>query len=246
MPRMRRESIHVSGHSGGVHILRTQRIEEDGDARAGRKRGVEMKPIIFSTPMVQAILDGRKTQTRRVINPSRKQINFMGDMDIRSLVRPDESTEEWLQLRSENGSPVTCIKVPYQPGDILWVRETWSRDENGEYVYRTNYGTTEDDSFPPSMFKWKPSIHMPREAARIFLRVKTVRVERVQDITAHDAIREGMESEIPFDTVDEFKELWNNLNAKRGYGWESNPWVWVVKFERISKDEAYKKEGLKC
>jgi hypothetical protein len=225
--------------------------------------GVEMKPIIFNTLMVQAILDGRKTQTRRVINPSRKQINFMGDMDIRSLVRPDESTEEWLQLRSENGSPVTCIKVPYRPGDVLYVRETWSRDESGEYVYRTNYGTTEDDSFPPSMFKWKPSIHMPREAARIFLRVTNVRIERLQDISEDDARAEGMESEEYLEYYEwavsvappgsilptirsAFAGLWDKLNARRGYGWDTNPWVWVIEFERITKEEAERLEGIAC
>lgn len=195
-----------------------------------------MKPIIFSTPMVQAILDGRKTQTRRVIKPQpNSKAEYKGTEIGKHVFETD--IDMW------------HIKSPYQPGQVLWVRETWSMIDDmpyDNYVYRTDYGTTEDDSFPPSMFKWKPSIHMPREAARIFLRVKNVRVERLQDITAHDAIREGMESEIPFDTVDEFKELWNNLNAKRGYGWDTNPWVWVVKFERISKDEAYKMEGLKC
>jgi hypothetical protein len=189
-----------------------------------------MKPILFSTSMVQAILDGRKTQTRRVVNPQPDRFfevcDTPGNYHLYDV--------EWGLGR---------IYPKYQVGDILWVRETWSKDENGEYVYRANYGTTEDDSFPPSMFKWRPSIHMPREAARIFLRVTNVRVERVQDITAHDAIREGMESEIPFDTVDEFKELWNNLNAKRGYGWDTNPWVWVVKFERISKEETLLKES---
>ena len=208
-----------------------------------------MKPIIFNTPMVQAILEGRKTQTRRVIKPQPvKDDTFKGPYWYEpTVVNKDGELgpgKPVFGISSTDGE--WGIKSPYQPGDVLYVRETWSRDESGEYVYRTNYGTTEDDSFPPSMFRWCPSIHMPREAARIFLRVTNVRVERVQDITAHDAIREGMESEIPFDTVDEFKELWNNLNAKRGYGWDTNPWVWVVKFERISKDEAYKKEGLKC
>jgi hypothetical protein len=192
-----------------------------------------MKPILFNTPMVQAILEGRKTQTRRVIKPQpNSKAEYKGTEIGKHVFETD--IDMW------------HIKSPYQPGQVLWVRETWSMIDDmpyDNYVYRTDYGTTEDDSFPPSMFKWKPSIHMPREAARIFLRVKTVRVERVQDITAHDAIREGMESEIPFDTVDEFKELWNNLNAKRGYGWESNPWVWVVKFERMSKEEAPLKES---
>ena len=192
-----------------------------------------MKPILFSTSMVQAILDGRKTQTRRVIKPQpNSKAEYKGTEIGKHVFETD--IDMW------------HIKSPYQPGQVLWVRETWSMIDDmpyDNYVYRTDYGTTEDDSFPPSMFKWKPSIHMPREAARIFLRVKNVRVERLQDITAHDAIREGMESETPFDTVDEFKELWNNLNAKRGYGWDTNPWVWVVKFERISKDEALLKES---
>ena len=199
-----------------------------------------MKPIIFSTPMVQAILDGRKTQTRRAIKYDFESVysaaSQQGIMD--KVCQYGELPSDAIEWYAKN-----IAKPKYKPGDVLWVRETWSRDESGEYVYRTNYGTTEDDSFPPSMFKWRPSIHMPREAARIFLRVTNVRVERVQDITAHDAIREGMESEIPFDTVDEFKELWNNLNAKRGYGWDTNPWVWVVKFERISKEEALLKES---
>ena len=203
-----------------------------------------MKPIIFSTPMVRAILDDRKTKTRRLVKEDKRgqwvAVNNARNHEYGASVPCYLHREVSVDDKSRN------IMYPkYDVGDILWVRETWSKDENGEYVYRANYGTTEDDSFPPSMFKWRPSIHMPREAARIFLRVTNVRVERVQDITAHDAIREGMESEIPFDTVDEFKELWNNLNAKRGYGWESNPWVWVVAFEKISKEEAERLEGMK-
>lgn len=195
-----------------------------------------MKPIIFSTPMVQAILDGKKTQTRRVIKIDDAPENWKISIAGTSIVR----TEPY------------DVKLPrYAVGDILWVRETFfcepctedcaGRNDENEcpfnrvgnkcYGYKTQYAGGRCDGV-----KWRPSIHMPREAARIFIRVKTVRVERVQDITAHDAIREGMESEIPFDTVDEFKELWNNLNAKRGYGWESNPWVWVYEFEKINKE----------
>jgi hypothetical protein len=200
---------------------------------------MKMKPILFSTPMVQAILDGRKTQTRRVIKIDDAPENWKISIAGTSIVR----TEPY------------DVKLPrYAAGDILWVRETWSKDENGEYVYRTNYGTTEDDSFPPSMFKWKPSIHMPREAARIFLRVTNVSVERLQEITVDDCRLEGCCSsdclqtgphspDCKCDTL--FYNVWNDISAKRGYGWDKNPWVWVVKFERISKDEAYKKEGLK-
>ena len=207
-----------------------------------------MKPIIFSTPMVQAILDGRKTQTRRLIKDKDITNNF--DIDI------DGSVYAYINPETGDSYPPTAI-AKYQVGDILWVRETWSKDENGEYVYRTNYGTTEDDSFPPSMFKWKPSIHMPREAARIFLRVKNVRVERLQDISEEDARAEGcitshyktgdgkFEDVLEFDLTarDAFCELWQRLNLKRGYGWEANPWVWVIEFEKISKEEAERLEG---
>ncbi len=181
-----------------------------------------MKPIIFSTPMVKAILDGRKTQTRRVI-------------------KVDDAPEN---------------KLPrYEAGDILWVREKW-RTVDYEYCDgkwsasieyadgirgpRVFYYDNSDVGIPVdsiySQTGWHSPMFMPREAARLFLKVKTVRVERLQDITAHDAIREGMESVIPFDAVDEFKELWDNLNAKRGYGWETNPWVLVIEFERINKE----------
>ena len=169
-----------------------------------------MKPILFSTEMVRAILDGRKTMTRRVVKPQHYR------------------------------------KPRYQTGDILWVRETWSVQEDlpyDNYVYRSDYGTTEHDSFPPSMFKWRPSIHMPKEAARIFLCVTDVRVERVQDILCGDMKREGC---IP-ETVtggqyqqwhrDYWIPLWDSINDKRGYPWSSNPWVWVYSFKRCDKPE---------
>lgn len=207
-----------------------------------------MKPIIFSTPMVQAILDGKKTQTRRVVK--------INGWPITSPKESLELTKEGLIYHSFC-SMSGYYKPLCQPGDILWVRETWGKDENGDYVYRTNYGTTEDDSFPPSMFKWRPSIFMPKEAARIFLRVTNIRVERLQEITEEDAWREGVEpirSALGQIYVQDdysigyrlaFEELWNEINAKRGYGWDTNPWVWVVAFEKISKEEAERLEGMK-
>jgi hypothetical protein len=199
-----------------------------------------MKPIIFSTPMVQAILEGRKTMTRRVITPQPCK-------EVKRFERFIETVDCGFEARFGNDTSVAvCDRKPkYKPGDILWVRETWAQtwtpdsDDLG-FVYKAD---GKPEWFPywgnANQCKdevWIPSIFMPRKAARIFLRVTNIRVERLQDITAHDAIREGMESEIPFYTVDEFKELWNNLNAKRGYSWESNPWVWVIEFERINKE----------
>jgi len=234
-----------------------------------------MKPIIFSTEMVKAILKEQKTQTRRVIKDGAnrtpqnigrekfyKMVNALNNKPFFGAGFYKDS--DVFECKGEILTDAVYFKCPYKPGDVLYVKETWGKDENGEYVYRTNYGTTENDSFPPSMFKWKPSIHMPREAARIFLKVTNVRVERLQDITEEDAIAEGISwldeacysnngwTPTLYDPDsggspvfrDGFAALWDNLNAKRGYSWESNPWVWVYEFERISKDEA-ESEGLK-
>jgi hypothetical protein len=181
--------------------------------------------------MVHAILDGRKTQTRRVIKDKDITNNF--DIDV------DGSACAYINPETGDSYPPTAI-AKYQVGDILWVRETWSRDESGEYVYRTNYGATEDDSFPPSMFKWKPSIHMPREAARIFLKVTNVRVERLQDISEDEAIKEGAKAYGPNNCSGTsariaFAEIWDKTTTE--HEWRTNPWVWVIEFEKISKDE---------
>jgi hypothetical protein len=203
-----------------------------------------VKPILFSTEMVRAMLDGRKTMTRRVVKPilspgftfvergtanKRFGWSFWGDGDINHEVKP-----------------------PCRTGDILWVRETWYKNyphKYGKYFYRadgeetdiplvtggtTAYGKADG-------LKWRPSIHMPREAARIFLRVRTVRVERVQEITEVDAEAEGIEPKGIIHVVSaryRFAQLWNDLNAKRGYGWDTNPFVWVIEFEQISREEA--------
>lgn len=189
-----------------------------------------MKPIIFSTEMVRAILDGRKTQTRRVIKP-----------------QPDNVTEGKTPMGADymawyNGAVANpllnvggCSDLwpPYRPGQILWVRETWGIPIRmaGEIIYRADYA---DKKAPlADGEKWRPSIHMPREAARIFLRVIDVRVERLQEITEEDARAEGCDANIPDGvSIIWFYEIWNRLNARRGYGWDVNPWVWVIEFER--------------
>lgn len=190
------------------------------------------KPILFNTEMVQAILDGRKSMTRRVIKDKDITNNF--DIDV------DGSAYAYINPETGDSYPPTAI-AKYQAGDILWVRETWSKDENGEYVYRANYGTTEDDSFPPSMYKWKPSIHMPREAARIFLKVTNVKVERLQDIAEEDALKEGAKAYGPNNCSGTsariaFAELWDGVYNN----WRENPWVFVYEFERVSEDGSSK------
>ena len=170
-----------------------------------------IKPILFNTEMVRAILDGRKSCTRRVVKP---------------------------QPTARYG--VQCIKPPYQPGDILYVRETWKRALNGYYYYED---WQRDDI--ADITKWKPSIHMPKEAARIWLKVTDVRVERLQEITAEQIGREGVEVEYPHVLNGEekryaFSTLWNSTVKKSDldrYGWDANPWVWVIEFERCEKPE---------
>ena len=203
-----------------------------------------MKPILFSTPMVQAILDGRKTQTRRVVK--------INGQPISSPEERLELTEDGLIYHSVN-SMSGYYKLSYQPSDILWVRETWAYISDWTevdpavglfdgFIYKADWQDCEEHP------RWRPAIFMPREAARIFLRVTDVRAERLQDITNIDAMKEGVSIENwtkrgGYDGADSihwresFAELWNSINAKRGYSWDTNPWVWVIEFERCEKPD---------
>ncbi len=195
-------------------------------------------PILFNTEMVRAILDGRKTVTRRVVKfPTNKYTNKMPNADKVSVYSNT--------LRSEKVSfheePFYCfdVKPPYQPGDILYVRETWSRlsiKRNAGYTSK-RYVYKASDQYPFGekyivKFRWRPSIHMPKEAARIWLKVADVRVERLQDIDDDGVVAEGLQIGDPFD------ELWDSTIKKENldrYGWDANPWVWVIEFERCEK-----------
>ena len=198
---------------------------------------IKEKPIIFSTLLIPAIQNLKPgTWPPEPIDPG-KPWKWQTRRLVTAPCYKDKKSGKLL-YQDKNGERYPMEKVcPYPPGTRLWVRETWSKDENGEYVYRANYGTTEDDSFPPSMFKWKPSIHMPREAARIFLEVKNGRVERLQAITEEDATAEGMSKTLVdgvtfISAKGKFHALWDTLYAKRGHPWEQNDWVWVYEFMR--------------
>jgi len=201
------------------------------------------KPIIFNTEMVKAILEGRKTQTRRIIlHYGKTPEHFRRDTfyELRGELNNKKGLFTGFVDKSAK-YPAVYFKSRYQPGDILYVRETWTI-EDIYYIYKADL----DDWSHLENLKWCPSIHMPREAARIFLKVIDVKVERLQDITEEDAMKEGFIPDV--DLVgddykglfakDRFIEYWNKLNAKRGYGWNMNPWVWVIEFERL--------EGKKC
>ncbi len=180
------------------------------------------RPIIFSTPMVVAILAGRKAQTRRVIvpQPERRLEKTAGALTWRYTDR------EGIDPKSPH------FRAPCQVGDTLWVRETFSLSPDGP-IYRAS-GSDAGMLEPGDRIVWRPSIHMPRWAARLFLRVTDVRVERLQDISEADAIAEGR-SLTRDDPRGYFPETWDSLNARRGYGWDANPWLWVISFERIDE-----------
>lgn len=201
-----------------------------------------IKPILFNTEMVRAILDGRKTCTRRIVRPP----YFVdGDEnDKRSLITLRTATKNSSLYRQIGQMPYP--DAPYRMRDILYVRETWCKGLE-RYIYRADYSDTEKfyrDGKEIEM-KWHPSLHMPKEAARIWLKVTDVKVERLQDITADSIRNEGLSSlavhcgdmEI---ALKEWENLWNSTIKKSDldrYGWEVNPWVWVIEFERCEKPE---------
>lgn len=211
-----------------------------------------VKPILFNTKMVRAILDGRKSCTRRIVKPQ-QLVGLLPDKCKNGV------PEEFLKEKKLMFKPYcnmtdielinTAYKAPYQRGDILYVRETWCKGLE-RYIYRADYSDTEKfyrDGKEIEM-KWHPSLHMPKDAARIFLRVTNVRVERLQDITVEDALAEGMDKYIRLNgeldensIITSFIGIWNSTIKKSDldrYGWTANPWVWVIEFERCDKPES--------
>ncbi len=203
------------------------------------------KPILFNSEMVLAIMDGRKTQTRRVIKP---QPNYQ---------------KRFGQPESEVNADIAKRKCSYgKVGDRLWVRETFALNyqydtdsisdweecnslDSGDPRYRADYIRKEK---PGYIGRWRTNIHMPKWAARIWLEIIGVRVERVQDISEEDAEAEGVVPQeikhlreiaetIPNSTYCPhkltFSELWDSINDKRGFGWDENPWVWVIEFNKL-------------
>ncbi|MFR5554864.1 MAG: hypothetical protein ACLTK4_15910 [Roseburia intestinalis] len=195
-----------------------------------------IKPILFNTEMVRAILDGRKTCTRRICKDANEctvpDMEFY-NADKRTYAVHNFADKE--QMEQLSTAERTC---PICTGDILYVRETWKEAPKGYYYYED---WQKDDI--ADVTKWKPSIHMPKEAARIWLKVTDVRVERLQEITEVQAQAEGCNSGLLTGACTargQFEDLWNSTVKKSDidrYGWDANPWVWVIEFERCEKQE---------
>jgi hypothetical protein len=203
------------------------------------------RPILFSGSMVRAILAGEKTQTRRVIKPQPPQDLTWGGWIVSTTGDNKEiGCAEWDDFDRGLVTKSHTVRCPYgQPGDRLWVRETWAtgwfangtppRDlpKETRVYYRATPGPVREDHY-----KWRPSIHMPRWASRITLEVTGIRAERLQAITEPDAVAEG----VPVITDPEcpppafrFRALWDSINAQRGFAWGGDPWVWVVEFRKV-------------
>ena len=194
-------------------------------------------PIIMSGNHPKLILDGIKAQTRRPLATLMKQ--WKGQQPLEII--PMKTSNKWIGLMQREPNKGVVFKCRYgQVGDRLWVRETWFH--NGCPHCPVRYKATEPNAELIMVYgefgKWKPSIFMPRWASRITLEITKVRVERVQEISNKDAEAEGVESySVDNWQTEEFRgpfaELWDSLNAKRGYGWEVNPWVWVISLRLI-------------
>lgn len=207
---------------------------------------MDVKPILFNTEMVRAILEGRKTVTRRVVKP---QPAGDGSAPEPLKTRPGY----WNSWEDDN-----VYRPPYQPGDILWVRETWQTKRGGGYLYKADTIGSFDLFITPegrvvNYIPWRPSIHMPREASRIFLKVTGVRVERLRDITDQEAEKEGIlrvreheykgQKHTFYAPRAAFHEIWDSTvdPIYLGlYGWEANPWVWVIEFEQCDRPGDWK------
>ena len=193
------------------------------------------KPILFSSDMVNVIRKGQKTQTRRPMKPQPREhdhLEFHSDDPEHCEWRNDPphyynvDGNQWCcsvcgeGVRFDGNS---IYKSPYEIGDLLWVCEAWA-----EHWYRgefEHYRYKADGIHPEDHVTWKPSIHMPREVARLFLFVKNIRVEKLHVISEKDAVAEG------FRDIEQFRWRWDEIYAKRGLGWTLNPWVWVFELE---------------
>lgn len=209
---------------------------------------MSIKPILFNTEMIQAILDGRKTQTCRIV----KGLEDIHPYRAEPAEDAYETLGEWDFMFGgtlPNGGfydACQAIKAPYAVGDVLWVRETWCSyhmpDGSVFYTYKASAPngnrrpTSPEYDAPYDIQPWHPSIHMPKEAARIFLKVTNIRAERLQDMDEEDAIAEGF-PDFPAGTdspLQRFSELWDKAIKReflRQFGYHANPWVWVIEFE---------------
>lgn len=210
-----------------------------------------IKPILFNTEMVRAILYGRKTCTRRICKDANECT--VPDMDFYNADKRTYAVHNFADKKHTEQLSIAERTCPICPGDILYVRETWCAlpvNEAGHMRGHSVYYYKSDGDLRPEGWRgnWHPSIHMPKEAARIWLKVTDVRAERLQEISGEDLIKEGIEffrSNYVRVAFDEFKNIWNSTIKKSDidrYGWNANPWVWIIEFEWCEKPKEESEE----
>jgi len=196
------------------------------------------KPILFNTVMVQAILQGKKTSTRRIIKNKyvNSNIEYFTNKYGTRLVYMQNDTETRVNKDGSKSTQLRAceeIKKPYSVGDTIWVRETWLKADDG-YHYKSDETRVSKEIRELYGYKWKPSIHMSRVAARTFLKVSGIKAERLHDITENGAKAEGFNDVLPVFTAKElFQAEWNSIYKN----WNENPWVWVIEFEKVENYE---------
>ncbi len=206
-------------------------------------------PILFNTEMVRAILDGRKTVTRRICKDGNDHV--VPDMSFYDANKRTYAVHNYADREHKEKMSIAERICPICPGDILYVRETWCNANiegvEPDYYYYADVHICED--YDRTEWKWRPSIHMPKEAARIWLKVTNVRVERLQEVTGAGILAEGVNNGKSNPAMGKrwenmqriaFENLWNSTLKKSDfdrYGWAANPWVWVIEFERCEKPE---------
>lgn len=217
------QNMHVSQHSSNEMLA----------------EAISFKPMLFSAPMVRAILDDSKTITRR--QKGLTQIDLKATEIIQNSGWPKQGNFtarfQFKNIKKDgvDGWEVTNIlKSPLKIGDIIWVRETFRSIEQDFGQPRYEYKATEIINRND---KWKPSLFMPKQACRLFLKVTGLRVERLQDISWEDAVNEGCSGYRPtqYEPTHEFKDLWNSINKN----WNDNPWVWVISFKRVEPPQGF-------
>lgn len=200
-----------------------------------------IKPILFNTEMVRAILDGRKTCTRRICKDANEYT--VPDMEFYNADKRTYAVHNFADKEHMEQLSTVERTCPICPGDLLYVRETWCKGYLMNAKERYYYKADDNDL----LCTWHPSTNMPKQAARIWLRVMDVRVERLQEITAESALTEGADKYIHANgtlnedqTITSFIGIWNSTIKKSDidrYGWGANPWVWVIEFEWCEKPE---------
>ena len=209
-----------------------------------------IKPILFNTEMVRAIMDGRKTCTRRICKDANECT--VPDMEFYNADKRTYAVHNFADKKHTEKLNIVERTCPICPGDTLYIRETWgypiSLNSDKQYVFRAD--KIAESGFKNDSHIWHPSIHMPKKAARIWLKVTDISLERLQDITEDGAKSEGtnwkngknvgIEEKMNRTAIERFAEIWDGTIGKTKlyqYGWEANPWVWVIEFERCEPQE---------